>query len=80
MSQKNTPNEDDLNATIWDKFRGRHPDDRRQSRPDWLKELAPYAIGAAVIYGQFMVMQEKIERLEQSVKAQWEIIGELRGR
>lgn len=52
-------------------MRGQHTgeerrSERRQESTDWLKLLIPYAIGAAVIYGQFLVMQEKVERLEDS--------------
>lgn len=68
--------EDELERTVWQKVRGRVPNDQRRPPPkDWIKELAPYAIGAAVIYAQFMVMQEKVERLESSTQAQWERIG-----
>jgi hypothetical protein len=51
--------------------------ERRAHHTDWLKELLPYALGAAVIYGQFSVMQEKVGRLEKSVEAQWQRIGKL---
>ena len=49
--------------------------ERRQQPTDWIKELMPYVMGAAVIYAQFTVMQEKVDRLEKSTEAQWERIG-----
>lgn len=61
---------------VYKKMRGQYEgedrrSERRQERTDWLKELLPYALGAAVIYAQFQVMAEKIDRLEQGYKAQW---------
>ena len=66
-------NEDDtLDRTVWQKVRGRVPNEQRQPPPtDYVKLLAPYIVGAAVIYAQFMVMSEKVERLEQGTTVQW---------
>jgi hypothetical protein len=65
--------DDDLDTTIWQKVRGRVPNDQRRPPPtDYVKLLAPYIVGAAVIYAQFQVMSEKVERLEEGTKVQWQ--------
>jgi hypothetical protein len=75
---------DDLDTTtirrVYKRLRGEFEgEDRRSERrhesTDWVKTLAPYVLGAAVIYGQFLVQGEKITRLEDGYKIQWQKIS-----
>lgn len=87
---------DDSETTVWQKVR-RKPrpeyegEDRRgPPAPNYIKDLAPYIIGAAGIFSSFQLMEYKVERLQQDIKelerevkatdaAQWQRISDLMG-
>ncbi len=67
----------DLDRLRRDSYEGeeRRSPDRREPAANWIKDLAPYAIGAAVIYAQFMVMADNVADLEAQTAIQWQKIS-----